>query len=35
MNEDHPIKIEGARVLTTLYVDFSEVQKQLTLDEVL
>ena len=28
-NED-PIKNEGARVLTTLYIDFSEAQEQVS-----
>ena len=27
--EDDPIKNEGARVLTTLYIDFSDAQEQL------
>ena len=30
-NEEDPIKKEGARVLTTLYIDFSDAQGQLTL----
>ena len=29
-NEIHPIKYEGARVLTTLYFDLSDAQEQLT-----
>ena len=29
-NAEDPIKIEGARVVTTLYIDFSEAQGQLT-----
>ena len=29
-NEEDPIKNEGARVVTTLYVNFSEAQGQLT-----
>ena len=29
-NEDKPIKDEGARVLTILYIDFSDAQGQLT-----
>ena len=29
-NEEDPIKNEGARVLTSLYFDFSEAQGQLT-----
>ena len=28
-NEDDPIKNKGARVLTTLYIDFSDAQGQL------
>ena len=27
-NEDDPIKNEGARVFTTLYIDFSDAQGQ-------
>ena len=30
MNEDDPIKNEDVRVLTTLYIDFSDAQGQLT-----
>ena len=30
-NEDDQIHKEGARVFTTLYIDFSDVQGQLTL----
>ena len=30
-NEGYSIKNEGARVFTTLYIDFSDVQGQLTL----
>ena len=30
-NEEDPIKNEGARVLTTLYIHFSDAQGQLTL----
>ena len=30
-NKEDPIKNEGARVLTTLYIDFSDAQGQLTL----
>ena len=30
MNEENPIKNEGARVLTRLYIVFSEAQGQLT-----
>ena len=29
-NEEDPIKIEGARVVTTLFIDFSDAQGQLT-----
>ena len=29
--EEDPIKTEGARVLTTLYIDFSDAQGQVTL----
>ena len=29
-NEEDPIKNEGARVLTTLFIDFSDTQGQLT-----
>ena len=29
-NEEDPIKNEGARVLTTLYIDFSDAQGQVT-----
>ena len=29
-NEDDPIKNEGARVVTTLFIDFSHAQGQLT-----
>ena len=29
-NEDDPIKNEGARVVTTLFIDFSDAQGQLT-----
>ena len=29
-NEEDPIKTKGARVLTTLYIDFSDAQGQLT-----
>ena len=29
-NEEDPIKNEGARVFTTLFIDFSHVQGQLT-----
>ena len=34
-NEEIPIKNEGARVLTTLYINFSDVQGQITLQSVL
>ena len=30
-NEEDPIKNEGARVLTTLYINFSDAQGQITL----
>ena len=30
MNEEDPIKIEGAMVATTLYIDISDAQEQLT-----
>ena len=30
MNEEDPIKNEGARVVTTLFIDFSDAQGQLT-----
>ena len=29
-NEEDPIKIEGARVVTTLFINFSDTQGQLT-----
>ena len=29
-NEDDPIKNEGARVVTTLFIDFSDAQGQIT-----
>ena len=29
-NEDDPIKNEGARVVTTIYIFFSETQRQIT-----
>ena len=29
-NEENPIKNEGARVVTTLFIDFSDAQGQLT-----
>ena len=29
-NEEDPIKSEGARVVTTLFIDFSHAQGQLT-----
>ena len=29
-NEEDPIKKEGARVVTTLFIDFSDAQGQLT-----
>ena len=30
-NEDDPIKNEGAKVFTTLYINFSDTQGQITL----
>ena len=33
-NKDDPIKSEGARVFTTLYIDFSDAQGQITLESV-
>ena len=33
-NEDDPIKIRGARVFTTLYINFSDAQGQITLEFV-
>ena len=33
-NEEDPIKNEGARVFTTLYIDFSDTQGQITLESV-
>ena len=33
-NEEDPIKNEGARVFTTLYINFSDVQGQITLELV-
>ena len=30
-NEEHPVKNEGARVFTTLYINFSDTQGQITL----
>ena len=33
-NKEDPIKNEGARVLTTLYIDFSGAQGQITLESV-
>ena len=33
-NEEDPIKNEGARVVTTLFIDFSHAQGQLTLKSV-
>ena len=30
-NEENPIKNDGARVLTTLYIDLSDTQGQLTM----
>ena len=33
-NKENPIKNEGARVFTTLYIDFSDTQGQITLESV-
>ena len=33
-NEDDPIKNEGARVVTTLFINFSDAKGQLTLKSV-
>ena len=33
-NKEDPIKNEGARVFTTLYIDFSDAQGQITLETV-
>ena len=33
-NEKEPIKNEGARVFTTLYINFSKAQGQITLESV-
>ena len=34
MNKEDPIKNEGTRVFTTLYIDFSDAQGQITLELV-
>ena len=34
-NEEDPMKNEGARVVTTLFIDFSDAQGQLTLKSVM
>ena len=34
-NEEDPIKNEGARVVTTLFINFSDAQGQLTLKSVM
>ena len=34
-NEEDPIKNEGVRVVTTLFIDFSDAQGQLTLKSVM
>ena len=34
-NEEDSIKNEGARVVTTLFIDFSDAQGQLTLKSVM
>ena len=33
-NKEDPIKNEGASVFTTLYIDFSDAQGQITLESV-
>ena len=33
-NKEDPIKNEGAMVFTTLYIDFSDAQGQITLESV-
>ena len=33
-NEEYPIKNEGARVFTTLYINFSDAQGQITPESV-
>ena len=33
-NKEDPIKNEGARVFTTLYIDFSDAKRQITLESV-
>ena len=33
-NKEDPIKNEGARVFTTIYIDFSDAQGQITLESV-
>ena len=33
-NEEHPIQNEGARVFTTLYINFSDTQGQITPESV-
>ena len=33
-NEEDPIKNEGASVFTTLYINFSDAQGQITLESV-
>ena len=34
-NEEDPLKSEGARLVTTLFIDFSDTQGQLTLKSVM
>ena len=34
-NEEDPIKNEGARVVTTLFIDFYDAQGQITLKSVM
>ena len=33
-NKEDPIKNERARVFTTIYIDFSDAQRQITLESV-
>ena len=35
MNEEDPIKNEGGRVVTTVFINFSDAQGQLTLKSVM
>ena len=34
-NKEDPIKNEGARVFTTIYIDFKDAQGQITLESVM